>query len=363
MRFYSDIVLEKQTRQSKWFGIILLGLMAFILGATVLITTSMAEAEEKPSHHAFLAQDEATATPEEASDNLPESQPLPTIEPFLQTDLQIISGNVQRPNGIFWHDDFLYTSCAGDFTIYKIHDTTGETTTYIAGVQNVHTLYVSPINNVINIWAADFQRNAVVSINTSQSPARVDIASELASPWGLSALDDETFLVTQLRSDDVVRVSRDGSSVDAVARGFRNPTGIAIDGNFVYVGNNGSARRAIEWFEYDANTIVEEEDLLPLVSGLQNTTNVIMGPDNLLYFAYSLGTRGIVGRVDPELCREQEGCTNVDVEIVLWSELAAPLAGLTISPDMRLFVHTMFGSEIYWVQLPTDTLEAATGVE
>ena len=356
-------VLVNRENQGNGFGIILLFLIVIFTGTALLATTSLAEADETSARQDILIQGEGTATPEESDDNDVDATPLPTMDPFVQTDLQIISGNVQRPNGIFWHDDFLYTSCAGDFTIYRIHDTTGETTTYIAGVQNVHTLYVTPIDNNINIWAADFQRNAIVSINTSQSPARVDLAAELASPWGIAPLDEESFLVTQLRSDDIILVSREGGPVDVVARGFRNPTGIAVDEDFVYVANNGSARRAIEWFEYEPNTTVEEEELQPLVSGLQSATNLLMGPDNLLYFAYSLGTRGIVGRVDPEACREQGGCTNVDVEIVLWSELAAPLAGLTISPDMRLFVHTMFGSEIYWVQLPTDTLEVASETE
>jgi hypothetical protein len=50
-------------------------------------------------------------------------------------------------------------------------------------------------------------------------------------------------------------------------------------------------------------------------------------------------------------CIEEGGCTNDQVEIVVFTELAAPLAGLTISPDMRLFVHTMFSPDIYWVQL------------
>jgi hypothetical protein len=90
-----------------------------------------------------------------------------------------------------------------------------------------------------------------------------------------------------------------------------------------------------------------------LVSGLQNTTGLVLGPDGYLYFAYALGTRGVVGRVDPDVCRERGGCSNTDVEIVVFTELAAPLAGLTISPDMRLFVHTMFSPDIYWVQLST----------
>lgn len=313
---------------------------ALMVLVSILITSSAGAWSTVSIEQARLSQTDAT--------------PRPTIEPFLQGSLRIISGNVQRPNGIFWFDDYLYTGCAGDFTLYKIHDNTGVTSTYIAGVQNAHTLYIEtgPL-----IWVADFQRNAISRIDLTKSPALVDIATGLASPWGLALASDETFFVTQLRTDDLINVSREGQ-IRQVATGFRNPTGVVADAeDFVYVANNGSARRAIEWFEYDPNAAsLQETDMQPLISGLQNTTNLVLGPDDLLYFAYSLGTRGIVGRVDPLQCREQGGCTNVDVEIVLWSELAAPLAGLAISPDMRLFVHTMFGSEIYWVQLPTDTL-------
>jgi hypothetical protein len=81
----------------------------------------------------------------------------------------------------------------------------------------------------------------------------------------------------------------------------------------------------------------------------------VLGPDGYLYFAYSLGTRGVIGRVDPEVCRENNGCNIDRVEIVLYTELAAPLAGLAISPDMRLYVHTIFRPEIYWVQLKDST--------
>jgi hypothetical protein len=88
-----------------------------------------------------------------------------------------------------------------------------------------------------------------------------------------------------------------------------------------------------------------------LISGLQEVTNVVMGPDDYLYFAYALGSRGVVGRVDPEVCKENGGCTNTQVELVVWTELAAPLAGLIITPEMRLYVHTMFGTEIYWLDM------------
>ena len=54
-----------------------------------------------------------------------------------------------------------------------------------------------------------------------------------------------------------------------------------------------------------------------------------MGNDNLLYFGYSLGTRGIVGRINPSNCRDG-GCTSEDVEIVIFSDIPAPIAGMTI---------------------------------
>ncbi len=78
-----------------------------------------------------------------------------------------------------------------------------------------------------------------------------------------------------------------------------------------------------------------------------------MAADGLLYFSYSLGTRGVVGRVNPATCRENGGCSSEQVEIVVYSELAAPLSGLTISPDMELFIHSIFSPEIYWVDLTT----------
>lgn len=307
-----------------------------------IFTSSISFADYSNQEIALLSQGDGTVTPLE---------PRTTMEPKLQGDLKIISGNVQRPNGIFWYDNYLYTGCAGDFTIYKIHDTTGVTSTYIAGIQNVHTLLVEdgPV-----LWVADFQRNALVQVDTSQSPSSVEITASLASPWGVVKLEDESFFVSQLRSDDIVHVTREGV-INVIVADFRNPTGIVADDNLIYVANNGSARRAIEWFEIDPsnpNATIASENIQPLVSGLQNTTNLLIGPDDLLYFAYSLGTRGIVGRVDPAYCRDKGGCTNVDVEIVLWSELVAPLAGLAISDDMRMFVHTMFGAEIYWVQLP-----------
>lgn len=87
------------------------------------------------------------------------------------------------------------------------------------------------------------------------------------------------------------------------------------------------------------------------MTGLQNTTNLNLASDGYLYFTYALGTRGVVGRVNPAVCHENGGCTHDQVEIVIYTELATPLAGLTISPDMQLYIHSMFSPDIYWVQL------------
>lgn len=333
--------MYRNIHNSFYLGSIGISLVLVILVGSILLSTHRADAVESNLYDFALAwQDGTTPTPAAAA----------TMTPMLQSDLKILSGNVQRPNGITFYDGYLYTSCSGDFTVYRLNATTGDTTTYIAGVQNTHTLYVEEGTSAEPVvWVADFQRNALSYIQT-EPRALENVKQGLGSPWGLAPAEDGSFYVTQFATDDVVNIKRDGT-LNVVATGFRNPTGIVVDGEYVYVGNNGSARRAIEYFEL-GGVPVGEQDLKPLVSGLQNVTTMVVGPDNWLYFAYSLGTRGIVGRVNPDTCREKGGCINADVEIVLWSELSAPLAGLTIAPDMRLFVHTMFGSEIYWAQLP-----------
>jgi hypothetical protein len=330
-----------QLKTQLWRSITLGLVLAFWLTAFVMVV----EAAPTPSSETNLHQEGGSATPSAA---------LATMEPFIQSDLQILTGNVQRPNSIFWYEDYLYTSCSGDFTIYKINSKTGETTTYMAGVQNAHTMYIDKDESGhVQVWVPDFQRNTFNVVR--EGPVLDNLVTDMNSPWGMAVAPDGSFYVTQLRGEDVLHIQRDGTST-VVASGFKNPTGIVVDGEFVYVANNGSARRAIEWFSVTdfTGTAIPETAMKPLVIGLQNTTGVVIGPDRLLYFAYSLGTRGVVGRVDPQLCRDKGGCTNADVEVVLWSEIAAPLAGLTLSPDMRLFVHTMFGTEIYWVQLPYD---------
>lgn len=270
------------------------------------------------------------------------------FQPFRQSDLRVITGNVQRPNGIVWFNDKLYVVCNGDWTIYEIDDTTGSTRTYIYGVRNGHALHAEQNErNELVLWVPDFDTGSLLQVNAVRAPQPV--ARGLQSPWGIAYVDESHFLVTSLGANSVLLATRDGE-ITLILDELRAPTGIAYDAEtgIAYVANNGSARRALEWFDLADETPTAH----PLVSGIQSVTGIALADDGYLYIAYALGTRGVIGRVDPVACRENGGCDNSAVEIVIYTELAAPLAGLTITPDMRLFVHTMFRPEIYWVQLP-----------
>lgn len=283
--------------------------------------------------------------------------PAPTVNaapaelPLTQADLNRLTANVQRPNGFYWFNDLLYTACTGDSTVYEINSVTGQTNVYIFGVQNAHTMYVEEDDNdVLTLWVPDYEANTLAMV--TRSGVR-PVARDLRGPWGIAYLDDEQFLVTNLLGNTLNLINRDGEN-NAVINDLAAPTGIVIDDDLVYIANTGSTRRAIEWYPLDelvaGNFERADAASQTLVSGLQNVTGVQLAPDGYLYFAYALGTRGVIGRIRPAECLDG-GCTNEQVEIVLYSDLSAPLAGLTITPDSRLFVHEMFSPDLYWMQL------------
>jgi hypothetical protein len=309
-----------------------------------------------------------TTTPTPAPSKTPEptSTPGQTTEPQqilqsttakTQSDLTTLTGNIQRPNGMVWHNNNLFVSCSGDWTIYEIDTNTSSTIQYIYGVRNAHSIYATEEDNETHLWIADFQSNTFIHIHRGITEV---IASELQGPWGTTQLDQETFAVTNLNNNSVTSVKRDGTTKE-ILTGLRSPSGITSDENYIYIANTGSARRSIEWFpksdtltqQQPVNTTNTENQLL--VTGLQNTTNITLATDGFLYFSYALGTRGVVGRIDPNTCREKGGCSSEEIQIVLYTELAAPLAGLTISPDMKLYIHSIFSPDLYWVQLDTIT--------
>jgi hypothetical protein len=300
----------------------------------------------------------AQSTPTPAPSKTPEATAEATTEfgiientrlarSFTQADLTVLTGNVQRPNGIAWIDGKLYISCSGDWTLYEVDAESGSTITFVSGVRDAHQIYGEKTDDGFNLWIPDFDTNTLFLATHRRTAPRRIATDSLNGPWGIALLDEESFLVTNLKGNTIVRVTREGT-VEEVAAELRSPAGIVVDRDYVYVANNGSARRAIEWFEKDQRG--DSVNLRSLVSGLQSVSNLTLASDGFLYFTYSLGTRGVVGRVDPEECREN-GCSNEEVEIVVYSELPAPLAGLTISSNMELFVHTIYRPEVYKVNL------------
>jgi hypothetical protein len=319
-----------------------------LLLTTFLLITSIATA-----HKAGIADEQQeTPPPDKAAEVSPQIQ-IPFV-PKTQSDLSIVTGNIQRPNGITWYNNKLYTVCSGDWTLYEIDLTSGSTTQYIYGIRNAHTLYATTKDEKLSLWIPDFQSNTLVNIYEGVSQT---ITSNLQGPWGITLIEDQSFGVTNLSGNNVTLITHNGDSKEIIS-GLRSPTGIASDDKYIYIANTGSTRRAIEWFDksaiLDAEMAIDAgESATPLITGLQNVTDITIGSDDLLYFSYSLGTRGVVGRVDPEVCRNNGGCTSDTVEIVLYTELPSPLAGLTITPDMKLYIHSIFSPEIYWVQLDT----------
>ena len=294
-----------------------------------------------------LAQEtESAATPDSLEASLVS---LDLESPFLQDDLDLLVGNVQRPNGFVWHDGSLYTICNGDWTIYKIDDQTGDTMTFVFGTRDGNTLILEDTNAGFDIWVPDPEVGALWKVDQRRS-APVAISAALDAPWGIARLDSDRFLITDTKINGIVAVNENGAKVEVHSE-LRAPTGIVKHEGRVYFANGGSARRGIEYFSVEANGGYSE--VKPLVSGLQNTTNLVMGSDGKLYFAYALGTRGVIGRIDPSICLEA-GCSGNDVELVVFSDIPAPLA-ITLSDDLRLFLHSRFRPEIYWLQLPVAT--------
>jgi len=319
-----------------------------IILIVVLLVYPIHSQDETPTQAPSKTPTTTPPTPTEVSSENTNTQTSILENPFTQEDLELIVGNVQRPNGIIWHDGELYTVCNGDWTLYRINDTTGDTITFVFGVKNGNHLVAENTETGFDLWIPDGDSDTLWKVDHNRS-APISINNNLISPWGITRVDNDSFLITSSKGNSILEVSESGIT-EEVFTGLRSPTGITRDNEFIYFANGGSARRGIEWFEIlEDGTYSEPQSL---VSGLQNTTNVIMGNDGYLYFGYALGTRGVVGRIQPSMCHK-EGCTNEDIEIVIFSDIPAPIAGLTISDDMRLFLHSRYRPEIYWVQIPT----------
>jgi hypothetical protein len=286
-----------------------------------------------------------------------------STKPLTQQDLSILTGNIQRPNGLAWFNNTLYTSCSGDWTVYQINLSTQSTSQYIYGIRNAHTIYVNEKDKQPDIWIPDFQMNALIHINKGSTET---VASDLKGPWGITPINDDTFAITSLLTHRVIAVNRSGATRDLITK-LKSPAGITSNADKLYIANSGSSKRAIEW--YNIKDLLQTKDGEPtdstaedhtLITGLQNVTGLTLAKDGYLYFSYAIGTRGVVGRINPTQCEQKDGCSSDDIEIILYTELAAPLAGLTISPDMKLYIHSIFSPDIYWVQLDQEIATSKT---
>ena len=315
--------------------------MKFFALIWVLFISALVSAQGEPT-----ATPAAPDAPDEAGGEADEMSRAVLEGPFLQDDLTLLIGNVQRPNALVWFDEHLYTICNGDWTIYRIDVETGDTITYVFGVKDSSSFVAESTAAGFDFWIPDSESGTLWQVNQDRL-APVDVKTGLERPWGITRAGGDRFLITSTSTHSILEVSERGVT-NTVLSGLRSPTGITRDGGRVYFANGGSARRGIEWFELQGDGSYSEPQ--PLVTGLQNTTNLIMGGDGFLYFGFALGTRGVVGRVAPQDCLDG-GCGNADVEMVVFSDVPAPIT-LTLSEDMRLFMHSRYRPEIYWVQLP-----------
>ena len=320
--------------------------------ACLLVASAQAQSSQNPTATPAAAE-ASTSTPSANAEGDSDQdlisgdlQPVPLAQSFLQTDLDLLVGNVQRPNAMVWFEDHLYTVCNGDWTIYKIDDSTGDTITFVFGVKNGDSMLIEGTADAFDIWVPDPDSETVWTVDQErQAPTKV--STDVDSPWGIARLDDGRLLVTDTARNQILLLSDIGVA-ETIADELRAPTGIVVDGDRIYFANGGSARRGIEWIQIADDGLFSAPR--PLVSGLQNTTNIVLAADGYLYFAYALGTRGVIARINPLPCLDS-ACDNADVEMVVFSDIPAPIA-MTLSPDLRLFLHSRYRPEIYWVQLP-----------
>lgn len=294
---------------------------------------------------------QATTTPDTEEVPEPEEASSHEEQPFTQADLTEFTGGVARPNGMVWLNDNIYVVCTGDQTIYKLYGTSGATDTYIFGVQDAHALYAEERENQeVNLWVPDYRAGSLLRVTATSVD---EITSGMFGVWGIAYLDPTTFLISNRVSGAIELITREGERV-RVIEGLSRPTGLDHDGEYLYVANSGNPDRAIEWFPLPTAPDSETVDQQVLVSGPVAVMGLLLGPDDNLYFTYEEDGAGVIGRVDPEECRANGGCTRDDVERVVVTDLEAPLAGLTFSSDGRLFFHERYGPALYWVQVIED---------
>ncbi len=267
--------------------------------------------------------------------------------PLPVDQIHYLTGNVARPNGIGWYANKLYVVCSGDGTVYELDDQTGFTNTYIYGVKDAFSIYPEKgRDGTLYLWVPDAGSRSIVRV----TPAEVEtIVSGTGEPWSLIPYDVNSFLVSGLRANTVEQVTRDGERT-AWITGLEDPTALVLHREYLYVANTGDLDRSIEWYPL-TDIRAGNPEPSPMLRGIEGITAMQIFSDGYLYFSYERDGRGLIGRIQPDICRDAGGCRADQVELVLDPRLNAPLAGLMITPDGRMFFHTRYGSVINWVQL------------
>ncbi|MEO1291096.1 MAG: hypothetical protein AAFV93_25460, partial [Chloroflexota bacterium] len=228
-------------------------LVTILLGILLVSTVSYAQDDatatpgpsktpspsETPAPDTDTSSEDVTAVADSTTDEF-QLRPLPRS--YTQEDLSVLVGNVQRPNGIVYFDDFLFTACNGDWTLYRIDSVTGQTITYVFGIRNAHQMVAQETDAGFNIWIPDFDTDQLMRVDHTASAPRMVSNENLDGPWGIGEIAPEQFLISNLRADNLVVADTSGNTQVAM-EGLRAPAGIIIHGDYVYVANNSSARR------------------------------------------------------------------------------------------------------------------------
>ena len=135
--------------------------------------------------------------------------------PFLQSDLTLLMGNVQRPNGLVYFDGSLFTICSGDWTIYKVDAETGDSISFVFGVQNGNSLIAESTEAGFDLFVPDPDSGALWQLDQRRQ-APVKVAEELAAPWGITRLGDDVLLVSDTRANAVFAINGDGEQTKLV---------------------------------------------------------------------------------------------------------------------------------------------------
>ncbi len=283
-------------------------------------------------------------------------EPLPTatatVTPTALSaeDLTALEPDVQRPNGLTVIDEKIYVACTGDGTLYEVEASSGRTLAYVYGVVDAHTLYAEPVEEGPSLWIPDYGEGSLKHIADHNVET---VAEGLEGPWGIAPVEDRGFLVTSQDAGRLSLIGRDGEQT-VLLDGLEEPTGVVLAeaSGWVYVANTADLDRTVEGYRLE--TLLEvgsSAEASLVIRGLERPTGLALDADGQLYVAYEAGGQGRVARVDPGACRDRGGCEADEVTLMVNTELPAPLAGLTLSGDGRMFLHTAYDGQVYWAQI------------